>query len=71
MKEKGKRRGKEENEGCDRERKEKKVETEKRGYGKEKVGQGGRGNRKKYEKWMVKKRIERKMEERMGRLEST
>ena len=41
MKEKGKRRGKEENEGCDRERKEKKVETEKRGYGKEKVGQGG------------------------------
>ena len=30
MKEKGKRRGKEENEGCDRERKEKKMETEKK-----------------------------------------
>ena len=39
--------------------------------GKKRLGRGGRGNRKKYEKWMVKKRIERKMEERMGRLEST
>ena len=51
--------------------KKRKWKRKKEVMGKKRLGRGGRGNRKKYEKWMVKKRIERKMEERMGRLEST